>query len=88
VIPTLIFVGLLIGLATLRPAMLLSAIVLLGVAWAGLVAGLNDASVMGGFAFGVANAAVGVVFGAGLRAIAEAVADQCRRQGRRRLTDS
>jgi hypothetical protein len=87
-IPTLIFVGLLIGLATRLPAILLAAIILLGAAWAGLVAGFNDADFIGGFAFGAVNAAVGVVFGAGLRAITEAVADQCRRQRSRRLSDS
>jgi hypothetical protein len=80
-IPTLIFVGLLVGLATRRSWLLLSAIPVLGIAWASVVAGINGAHFLGGFAFGVANAAVGIVFGAGLRAIAEGVTGGFRPRG-------
>jgi hypothetical protein len=81
VIPTLIFTGLVVGLATHRLLILLPAVVLLGIAWASIVAGLNGADFLGGFTFGLANAAVGVVFGTGLRAIADGVADQFSRHG-------
>jgi hypothetical protein len=75
VIPTVIVLGLVLGVVVPRRAALL-AVPLLGLGWAALVATTNDADFLGGFAFGAANAAVGVLVGisldgalAGLRAV-------------------
>ena len=65
-IPTLIVVALLLGLLIPGRATLI-AVPLLGIAWATLVATTNGAHFAGGFAFGAANAAVGVILGAGIR---------------------
>jgi hypothetical protein len=73
VIPTSIAVGLIAGIVIRRPLVLLSTVLALGVAWALLVTFSAGADLLGGFAFGVVNAAVGAVFGAGIRAILSGV---------------
>ena len=69
-IPTAIFAGLFAGILIRRPLALLSTVVALGIAWALFVTFTPSADFLGAFAFGVVNAAVGAVFGAGLRALA------------------
>jgi dolichol kinase len=67
-IPTVIVVGLLAGLFAPR-WFALAGVFIVGLGWATLVATTNGADFAGGFAFGAANAAVGVVLGAGVRAL-------------------
>jgi hypothetical protein len=74
VIPTVIVLGVLLGVIVPRRAALL-AVPLIGLGWAVLVSTTNAADFLGGFAYGAANAAVGVLVGisldgawAGLRA--------------------
>jgi hypothetical protein len=82
VLPTVILLGLFAGLAPVRPWMLLLAILALGIGWGALVAVSNDADFAAGFGLGAANAAVGAVFGAGLRVIAqEAFGERPNRRG-------
>jgi hypothetical protein len=69
VIPTSIAYGLVAGLGIRRPLLLLSTVLTLGIAWGLLVMLSAGANFLGGLAFGVVNAAVGAVLGAGLRAI-------------------
>jgi hypothetical protein len=85
VIPTIIVLGLFVGLLPIRPSALVAAVLLLGTAWGVLVAVWNDAYFPGGLALGAANAAVGVVFGAGLRSVAQGLVRGCvsRRAGAR-----
>ena len=68
-IPTSIAFGLIAGVGIRRPLVLLSTVIALGVAWGLLVTFSVGADFPGGFAFGVVNAAVGAVLGAGLRTI-------------------
>ena len=68
-IPTSIVVGLIAGMVMRRPLVLLFTVFALGIAWGLLVTFSAGADFLGGFAFGVVNAAVGAVLGVGLRAI-------------------
>jgi len=69
VIPTAIVLGLVAGVGIRRPLALLLTVLALGIAWGLLVTFSAGTGFPGGFAFGVVNAAVGAVFGAGLRTI-------------------
>ena len=72
-IPSVIVVGLLVGVvASRRPFIALATVPVLALAWGLLVAVLADADFAGGFALGAANAAVGVVFGVGIGSLATA----------------
>ena len=67
VIPILIVLGLVAGLAIGRVRFLVVAFFALALSWALLVLADTGADFLGGLAFGAANAAVGLVAGAGIR---------------------
>ena len=72
-IPSVIVVGLLVGVvASRRPSIALAAVPVLALAWGLLVATDVGADSAAGFALGAANAAVGVVFGVGIGSLATA----------------
>jgi hypothetical protein len=73
VIPTSIVVGLIAGIFIRRPLVLLCMVVALGIAWGLLVTFSAGADFLGGFAFGVVNAAVGAVLGVTFRALLSGV---------------
>ncbi len=80
-VPNVILLALVIGVfAYRRPTVVLAAVAALGAAWGLLIATVGDGDFAGAFVLGAANAAVGVVFGAGIGSLGTSLCNSLHRQ--------